>query len=79
MHMFKKQANKLGIPLSKTRMSIHPYASQKMKCCGYYVGTVMYGDNVANIGIYVLNKNVETIKWESGRGIGNPDIECAFK
>ena len=46
--MSKKQANKLGLPLSKTRMSIHPYASEKM----------MYGDNVANIGIYVLNGRV---------------------
>ena len=56
--MSKKQANKLGLPLSKTGMSIYPFASENMKCCGYHVGTVMYGDNVANIGIYVLNKNV---------------------
>ena len=57
----KKMAKQLGLKLEKTRMSIRPYGSKKMKCKGYAVATVMYGDRVANIGIYVVNKDVETL------------------
>ena len=59
--MSKRQAKALGLKLMKTRMSIRPYGSDKMKCCGYSVVTVMYGDRVANIEIYVINKSVETL------------------
>ena len=57
----KKKSKELGLKLQKTRMSILPYGSKKMKCVGYAVATVMYGDRVANIGIYVINKDVETL------------------
>ena len=36
-----------------------------MKCCGYYIGTVRYGDAVANICLYVVKQDVET--FLSGR------------
>ena len=32
-----------------------------MKCCGYYIGTVRYGDAVANICLYVVKQDVETL------------------
>ena len=32
-----------------------------MKCCGYYIGTVRYGDAVANIYLYVVKQDVETL------------------
>ena len=56
-----RQAQELGLPLSKTKMKIHPYASKSMKCCGYYTGTVRYGDTVANICLYVVKQDVETL------------------
>ena len=59
--MSKKNAKQLGLKMKKTKMSIRPYGSKKMKCIGYDIVTVMYKDSVANIGIYVLNKNVETL------------------
>ena len=31
---FLRQAQELGLPLSKTKMKIHPYGSKSMKCCG---------------------------------------------
>ena len=42
-------------------MRIKPYGSKTMKCHGEYVGTVMYGEAVANTSIYILDKNVETL------------------
>ena len=59
--MSKRQAKALGLKLMKTKMTIRPYGSHKMKCCGYAVVSVMCGDRVANVGVYVLNKNVETL------------------
>ncbi len=59
--MSKKKAKKIGLKLRKTRTSIRPYGSKKMKCCGYSIATVMHKDQVANVGIYIINKNVETL------------------
>ena len=59
--MSKKRATSLGLTLLKTKMSIRPYGSKRMKCCGYTVATVMYKDRVANVSIYVINKEVETL------------------
>ena len=59
--MSKRQAKALGLKLMKTKMSIRPYGSRKMKCCGYCIVTVMYGKCVANVGIYIINKDVETL------------------
>ena len=52
---------KLGLPLSKTKMCIKPYGSKTMKCVGYYMGAVMHSDTVAIVGIYVVDKEVETL------------------
>ena len=54
-------ATKLGLPLSKTKMCIKPHGSKTMKCVGYYMGAVMHSDTVANVGIYVVNKEAETL------------------
>ena len=60
--MSRANARKLELPLEKTKMQLKPYGSKKyLRCVGYYVGPVMYYDNVANIGIYVVKKNVETL------------------
>ena len=32
-----------------------------MKCVGYYMGAVMHSDTVANVRIYVVDKEVETL------------------
>lgn len=42
-------------------MRIRPYGSKTMKCHGYYIGTITYGNSVANIFLYVVKQNVETI------------------
>ena len=59
--MSKKKATELSLGMKKTKMTIHPYGSNKMKCCGYNVVAIMYGDKVANVGMYIINKNVETL------------------
>ena len=52
--MSKKEAKRLGLPLGKTKMKIRPYDSRSIKYCGCYVGTIMYGDTVVNICIFML-------------------------
>ena len=37
------------------------YGSKPPKCLGYYDGTVMYGTTVANIRLYVVKTNLETL------------------
>ena len=54
-------ATKLGLLLSKTKMCIKPYGSKTMKCVSYYMGAVMHNDTIANVGIYVVDKEVETL------------------
>ena len=56
-----RQAEKLGLPLQKTKMKLRPYGSKTIKCAGSYMGTVMFGTNVANIKFYVVPKDVETL------------------
>ena len=57
----KGLADKLQLPLQSSRMKIRPYGSQPMKCLGYYVGAVMFDNRVANIRIYVVDKEVEPL------------------
>ena len=59
--MSKSIAEELGLTLKKTRMRIKPFGSKHMRCVGYYVGPVMYEDTVANVRIYVVKKEVETL------------------
>ena len=33
----------------------------KMKCSGEYLGTIMYGNNVTNTSIYIIDQEVETL------------------
>ena len=57
----KEQAKALGLKLCKTKMKIKPYGSKSVKCKQCYIGTIMHGDHVANVCIYVVNQKVETL------------------
>ena len=46
--MSRACAKKLGLKLCRTRMKIQPYGSKPVKSKHWYIGTVMYGDHVAN-------------------------------
>ena len=60
--MSKEMADELKLPLAKTDMRIKPYGmKRRIRCCGFYVGPVMYGDKVANVGIYVVKGDVEAL------------------
>ena len=60
--MSKSMSDKLELTLMRTRMKIKPYGAKAgIRCVGYYVGPVMYGNVVANIGIYVVKKKVESL------------------
>ena len=59
--MSEKNAKKLGLELSRTRMKIKPYGSNSYKCKGCYIGTIMFGEIVENVVIYVVKQNVETL------------------
>ena len=58
----KQTADDLNLPLTKTKMKIKPYGMKKrIKCVGYYVGPVRCGEEIANVGIYVVNGDVEPL------------------
>ena len=58
----KRTAEELQLPLTKTRMKIKPYGMKKrIRCVGYYVGPIRCGDEIANVGIYVVNGDVEPL------------------
>ena len=59
--MSTKNAHSLMLPIQKTKMKIKPYGSKKMRCSGEYVGTIMYGNNVTNTSIYIIDQDVETL------------------
>ena len=60
--MSKRMADELELPLTRTDMRIKPYGMKKrIKCYGLYVGPVMYGDQMANVGIYVVKGDVEAL------------------
>ena len=59
--MSKRRAKRLGLKLQKTKMSIRPYGSKRMKCCGFTIVTVRYKERGSNIALYVINKDVETL------------------
>ena len=66
--MSHKLSKELELPLVKTKMRIKPYGTKKrIRCVGYYVGPIMYGNTVANVGIYVVNdkwpRNPLKIQW----------------
>ena len=56
-----EEAKKLNLPLKRTRAKIRPYGSKTLKCTGFYDGTVMFGETVANARIYVIKKKLETL------------------
>ena len=56
----KDLADELKLPLQRSRI-IRPYGSRPMKCFWYYVGAVMFDNQVANIRIYVVDKDVEPL------------------
>ena len=59
--MSKKNAEELNLPIKRTRMKIKPYGSKRVKCCGEYIGTIMFGENVTNASVYILDQDVETL------------------
>ena len=59
--ILRKMAEKLSLPLDKTKMKIFPYGSKSVKCIGIYVGTIMYGEAVTNTCIYVVDQDLETL------------------
>ena len=56
-----EEAKKLNLPLKRTRAKIRPYGSKTLKCTGFYDGTVMFRETVANARIYVIKKTLETL------------------
>ena len=57
--MSKACAKKLGLKLCNSKMKIHPYGSKPVKCKHCYIGTIMHGDHVANVCIYIVKQDVE--------------------
>ena len=57
----KDLVDELKLPLQRSSMKIRPYGARPMKCFGYYVGTVTFDNQVANIRIYVVDKDVESL------------------
>ena len=58
----KSLADQLDLSLVKTKMRIKPYGSKKrIRCVGYYVGPIRYGEEIANVGMYVVKGNVEPL------------------
>ena len=51
----------LGLKLQKTKLKIRPFGSKSIKCVGQYTGSVMFGNNVANLRFFVVKKDVETL------------------
>lgn len=56
-----KLASSLQLPLHKTKIKIKPFGSKTLRCAGYCIGTVVCGDAVANLKIYAIKINVETL------------------
>ena len=54
--MSEKVAKQLGLHLTRTRMKIEPYGSKIFKCKGCFVGTIMLGEAMENVSIYVKQK-----------------------
>ena len=55
-------ATKLGLPLVKTKTRIRPYGAKEcLKSLGYYMGPVMYKDVVVNVGMHVVDGDVEAL------------------
>jgi len=60
--MSKRQSQELQLDLVKTKMRIKPYGmKRRIKCTGYYVGPAMHGKEIANIGVYIVNSDVEAL------------------
>ena len=54
-------AAKLEFPLSLAKMRIKPKSSKTMQCIGYYLGVAMHNGAVANVGIYIVDNQVEAL------------------
>lgn len=59
--MSKTNAKRLKLDMVKTSMTIRPYGSKSQKCLGETVCTVMFGDRVATVKLYILDAKVETL------------------
>ena len=75
-------AKSIDLPLTNTKIKIRPYGSKSIKCAGFYEGTVMHGQAVANIKMYVVDQQLEMLL--SGRvcealGIIKFNSEPAFE
>ena len=58
----KTLADELDLDLVKTKMRIKPYGSRRrIRCVGYYVGPVRYGEEIANVGLYVVKGDAEAL------------------
>ena len=57
----KYNAKALVLPLHKTRMKIKSYGSSSLKCKGVHMGPVICGEAAANLKIYVVNRDVDTL------------------
>ena len=54
-------AKELKLELQKANLKLKPFGSKSIRCKHAYIGTVMYGENVANVKLYVIPKDVETL------------------
>ena len=59
--MSAKTAEDLQLDLHKSKVVLRPYGSKSIKCKKAYLGTVMYGSNVANILFHIVPREVETL------------------
>ena len=76
----------LFVEVHKTKIKIKPFGSKTLRCSGYYVGTVMCEDGVANLKIYAINEDVETfLSAQAAEALGiikfdaNPSTESTHQ
>ena len=55
-------AKYMGLPLTKTKLKIRPYGSKSIKYAGFYEGTVINGEAVSIIKMYVVDQLPETLR-----------------
>ena len=61
-------------------MRIKTYGSKKrIRCDGYYVGTVRYKEEIASIGIYVVKEFGEDLCWLHGNAIPHAPLDLIVR
>ena len=78
--MPEEEANRLKLPLQKTRLQICPYGGRPFRAIGKYEGTTTYGDDIVPTVWYVVKKKLEPLlsgglAEKLGIIIFNPDRE----